>query len=435
VWPREYDVGGAKVITDILYRCPACGCFDWLQENRCEGCGARLRVVSRTCIALDGHEAGIDTWYDRVLGFDIPEPVADVILRSRRVRMSCEVPSGRFVGLGGMTAARYERQLQDHGYLELTLEYLHFCGEKTDRKIPVHRIRSITIESNTVILIPPEPEVLFFDFLEESGKKWEDILRKAIQRGHDPLSVEEFFPRLRRKENFPAPRKPAGPLRTVQDAPVPPDGRKSSPVFRVLRLLVRQIIRLAFPIRVQGLENLPESGPAVVVGNHTSFIDGIVLEVFPARLIRFMTKNSQYKGRLVTWFLTQAGTFPVRRYTIDAQAVRNAIRVVRQGHLLGVFPEGERSWDGRMLPFKRGAIRLLLTLGVPVVPVGVSGAYGLMPRWTASIRRVPVTIRFGKPVRFEPVPIPNQTPALIDETAKKLKELILEQMEDQGSSP
>lgn len=137
-----------------------------------------------------------------------------------------------------------------------------------------------------------------------------------------------------------------------------------------------------------------------------------------------MTKNSQYKGRFMTWFLGLTGSFPVRRYTVDVQAVRNAVRVVQGGHMLGIFPEGERSWDDRMLPFKRGAMRLVLALGVPVIPVGISGAYGLMPRWTHRIRRVPVQVRFGSPVMIEPVPAAVQTEADIKAVTAKLREKI-----------
>ena len=91
-----------------------------------------------------------------------------------------------------------------------------------------------------------------------------------------------------------------------------------------------------------------------------------------------------------------AGAFPVRRYQTDVVAVRNALRVLQKGHLLGVFPEGERSWDGQMLPFKQGTLRLMLAAGKPIIPVGISGIYELMPRWTHRIKRVPVRIKRGK---------------------------------------
>jgi 1-acyl-sn-glycerol-3-phosphate acyltransferase len=114
----------------------------------------------------------------------------------------------------------------------------------------------------------------------------------------------------------------------------------------------------------------------------------------------------------------------VRRYTIDSGAIRNAIRVLQHGHILGIFPEGERSWDGTLLPFKRGTMRLVLAMGVPILPVGISGAYALMPRWTSSICRVKVTIRFGEPVYLNPVPIDLQSDTNIKETSELLKSKI-----------
>jgi 1-acyl-sn-glycerol-3-phosphate acyltransferase len=139
------------------------------------------------------------------------------------------------------------------------------------------------------------------------------------------------------------------------------------------------------------------------------------------RHIWFMAKNSEYKGLFMTWFLGLARSFPVRRYTVDVQAVRNAIRVLQGGHILGIFPEGERNWDNRMLPFKRGTMRLVLALGVPVIPVGISGAYGLMPRWTHRVTRVPVQIRFGAPVSIAPVAAAAQTEADIAVVTEKLR--------------
>jgi 1-acyl-sn-glycerol-3-phosphate acyltransferase len=188
---------------------------------------------------------------------------------------------------------------------------------------------------------------------------------------------------------------------------------------------VKPLIRSVFSVDIQGLDNIPEHGSAILLSNHTSFLDSIILGVFPKRNIWFMAKNSQYKGSFLTWALRHLRSFPVRRYITDAQAVRNAIRIVQQGHILGIFPEGERTWDNTLLPFKYGTIRLVLALGRPVIPVGISGAYELMPRWTSSIKRVPVKIRIGEMVQFDHIPLAQQTRADLKRTAEKLKEHIV----------
>jgi 1-acyl-sn-glycerol-3-phosphate acyltransferase len=201
--------------------------------------------------------------------------------------------------------------------------------------------------------------------------------------------------------------------------------------YAVVRKIAKPIIKTAFSVKVAGLEHIPAKGPAIILSNHCSFLDAIMLGALPKRYIWYMTKSSQYKSDFLRWFLKLAKSFPVRRYTTDVVAVRNAIRVVQQGHILGIFPEGERSWDGRMLPFRQGAMRLVLALGQPVIPVGISGAYGLMPRWTHKIKRVPVTIRFGRPLHFDLIPIPRQTRDDIKKVAEELKRHILNLIGDQ----
>ncbi|MRR35853.1 1-acyl-sn-glycerol-3-phosphate acyltransferase [bacterium] len=135
----------------------------------------------------------------------------------------------------------------------------------------------------------------------------------------------------------------------------------------------------------------------------------MILGVFPKRHIWFMAKNSEYKGPVLTWALKRARAFPVRRYAHDVQAVRNAVRIIQEGHILGIYPEGERTWVNTLLPFRNGTMRLVLALGRPVIPVGISGAYELMPRWTSSIEKSPVKIRIGEPFMPDHIPIPHQT--------------------------
>jgi 1-acyl-sn-glycerol-3-phosphate acyltransferase len=134
-----------------------------------------------------------------------------------------------------------------------------------------------------------------------------------------------------------------------------------------------------------------------------------------------MAKNSEYHHPFMKWFLRHAGSFPVRRYTIDVLAIRNAVRVAQSGHILGIFPEGERTWDGTMLPLRIGTVRLLLALGVPVIPVGISGAYELMPRWTSSIKRVPVRVAGGRALDLPHIPAPRQTRADIEDASGILR--------------
>ncbi|HHO75705.1 MAG TPA: 1-acyl-sn-glycerol-3-phosphate acyltransferase, partial [Deltaproteobacteria bacterium] len=411
-----------EMITDILYRCPLCGGFDWLTDSRCALCSASIDILSRSEISINNQPRSIAYWYDKVLGFDLPAPAGGIIMKSRRVRLSKEVEKDVYKGFSGVIATQYTRAYADEGILSLKENALLFTGGSQSITIDFGRILGVTIESNTIILISRDHGALFLDFLEESGKKWEDCIRKILIRYFSGNNIVEFYPRIRLENDL---RERPSSSKGHKHLHVPVRRwykRDYSPIFAAVRSIAKPVIKTFFRVDISGTDNIPEHGGAVVLANHTSFLDSIILGVFPARNIWFMAKNSEYKNSLLTWALKRARAFPVRRYTTDVQALRNAIRIVEQGHILGIFPEGERTWDGRLLPFRYGTMRLVLALGKPLIPVGISGAYELMPRWTSSIKRVPVKIRIGKPQHFDHIPIPQKTKRDIEHVSSFIRD-------------
>jgi 1-acyl-sn-glycerol-3-phosphate acyltransferase len=174
--------------------------------------------------------------------------------------------------------------------------------------------------------------------------------------------------------------------------------------------MIRHTCAVAFrgwlKIGVEGSENVPPTGPCIVVTNHQSIIDGPIVHCFAPRLLYSMTKSTQFKRAYMRGLLRHVGTFPARRFQVDPQVVRVALRYLEEGRAVGIYPEGERSWDGRIQPLRLGTIRLILKAGVPVIPCGVVGLYDFWPRWDRLprrlpfVRRTPVKVRFGKPLNF-----------------------------------
>jgi 1-acyl-sn-glycerol-3-phosphate acyltransferase len=121
------------------------------------------------------------------------------------------------------------------------------------------------------------------------------------------------------------------------------------------------------------------------------------------------------------WFLPRVNAIPTRRYRIDPQAVRVVLRRLAEGEAVGVFPEGERSWDGELQPFRRGTIRVLLKSGVPIIPCGVAGAYDVWPRWSKSIRRKKIRVEFGEPFRWPAMDSREERNAFLPEANAELK--------------
>jgi len=418
------------MITDLLYRCPDCGEFEWLDNHSCTHCGISVDIHSRTEISIDNHKANISFWYDKVLNFPLPVNGQGTILTSKKIQAAKEEASGVIKGFEGIFATHYIREPIDYGTLTLFENKLLFSGSQEKREIPLSTITSITIESNTVIVVSRGFGPLFFDFLEESGKKWEDCIKKVIIKFYEPEEIVEFFPRIRFRGKLWQGSGVAGANRHLKVRARKWFKKDYNLFFKVLRVAARNVVKVIFNVRADGFENIPEKGPAILLSNHLSFLDAIILGMFFPRNIWFMAKNSQFYSRLLFWFLPISGAYPVRRYTVDVLSVRNTIRVLDAGHIVGIFPEGERCWDGRMLPFKLGCLRLVLALDQPVIPVGISGAYELMPRWTHKIKRVPVRVNIGAPVKFDHIPIPEQTEENIQQASEKLRGLITDLMND-----
>ena len=170
------------------------------------------------------------------------------------------------------------------------------------------------------------------------------------------------------------------------------------PLFR----LVAQLMTLAFVRpRVTGRRNIPRAGPFLLVANHLSILDPVVVMASCPRRLETLTKSTQFAtGRLFPWLLPRAGAIPARRYKVDPQAVRTVLRVLQRGGGVCIYPEGERSWDGTLQPLRRGTVRLLLKTGVPVIPCGISGSFEARPRWSRTLHRTRVRLRFGEPILF-----------------------------------
>ncbi|WP_018546652.1 lysophospholipid acyltransferase family protein [Streptomyces sp. LaPpAH-108] len=172
-------------------------------------------------------------------------------------------------------------------------------------------------------------------------------------------------------------------------------------------VLLGPLLRVVFRPRIEGLENVPEDGAAIVAGNHLSFSDHFLMPAILKRRITFLAKAEYFtgpgiKGRLTAFFFRSAGQIPVDRSGKEAgqAAIREGLKVLGRGELLGIYPEGTRSHDGRLYKGKVGVAVMALKAGVPVVPCAMIGTFEAQPPGRKLPRLRPVAIRFGKPMDF-----------------------------------
>jgi 1-acyl-sn-glycerol-3-phosphate acyltransferase len=159
--------------------------------------------------------------------------------------------------------------------------------------------------------------------------------------------------------------------------------------------------------KTEGLEHIPDSGPAILASNHLAVADSFYLPLVVTRRITFLAKAEYFsgtglKGWFKRWFFTVAGQVPIDRSSADTaqNALDTAQRLLDEGKLLGMYPEGTRSPDGRLYKGKTGLARLVLETGVPVIPVAMVGTDVVNPPGSTIWRFGKVTVRIGKPLDF-----------------------------------
>jgi 1-acyl-sn-glycerol-3-phosphate acyltransferase len=173
-------------------------------------------------------------------------------------------------------------------------------------------------------------------------------------------------------------------------------------VYAGLKYVLPSLLRHFFSFRVSGIEHLPGRGPYIIAANHANYLDGVVLATAVPRKIRFLVMPRVYRATpLHPYFHDHIGSIPVSLARPDPGAIRRALRVLEEGGVVGIFPEGPFSRHGKLVRGQPGVALVALRSGVPVVPAAISGTFhAMVARRFFVPRRVPLSVRFGKPLRF-----------------------------------
>lgn len=155
--------------------------------------------------------------------------------------------------------------------------------------------------------------------------------------------------------------------------------------------------RLQFGYRVEGRRHEPRP-PFIAIANHNSAVDIPLVAIALRSRVSFMAKQELMRVAAVRAWIRSVGGIFVRRGEADRAAVRTALGILRRGGVLGLFAEGTRSPDGRLLPFEEGAAYWALRAGVPVLPVAMIGSHRTMPQGAKWPHRSPALVRIGPPI-------------------------------------
>lgn len=188
--------------------------------------------------------------------------------------------------------------------------------------------------------------------------------------------------------------------------------------YKIVRAVLDFIFFVIFRLHVEGRENVPQTGAIIVAPNHKSDWDPPLIGVaFNTRIIHYMAKEELFKNPFLGWLIRQFGTFPVKRGTVDRTAIRQALRELKAGNPLGIFPEGTRIRREGLGRFHSGMASLALMTSTPVVPVAVIGS-----RWMPH-KKGPLAVLIGKPVEVK-----KQRPT--DEKVAELNDVVKGKIQD-----
>ncbi|HXG13388.1 MAG TPA: lysophospholipid acyltransferase family protein [Gemmataceae bacterium] len=173
---------------------------------------------------------------------------------------------------------------------------------------------------------------------------------------------------------------------------------------------------LGFSARVEGGHHIPRRGPVLLLANHQCYLDPVFVGLATRRRLCFLARKNLWRHKALGWLISSLNAFPVDQEGVAKEGLRTVLDLLGRGRAVLIFPEGQRTWDGKMGPLKPGVHLLIKRARPPIVPVGIAGAYDAWPRWRPyplpaplfpPVGRGTVAVSVGKPIdpgRFADLP-------------------------------
>lgn len=201
-------------------------------------------------------------------------------------------------------------------------------------------------------------------------------------------------------------------------------------MYKLLKLIASPILNTYFKVWCKGKANIPRKGPAIIAAHHLSAFDSVIIPLTSVRMVHYIGKLEYFngkgiKGRLRAFFFRSVGVFPVDQKGSNASdAISQGVKVLQAGQLFGVYPEGTRSFDGKVHRGKTGVARIALKTGAPIIPTALFGTNEAMPIGKKFPVRAKCGVIYGSPISVDEYLEKEVTNELLHEiTDKVMKEV------------
>jgi 1-acyl-sn-glycerol-3-phosphate acyltransferase len=169
-------------------------------------------------------------------------------------------------------------------------------------------------------------------------------------------------------------------------------------LYILSRFYAYLVFKFRFKYKAHGRENIPKKGGVLVASNHASDLDPFAVGIGAFRFFNFMAKEELFENKIVGWWFRHINCFPVKREVGDKTAVEEAIKRLKEGKIVLLFPEGKRSPDGNLHAFQPGVGFLAQVTHVPILPVYIKGSYDAFPKGAKAYRPAQIKVYYGKPI-------------------------------------
>lgn len=172
-------------------------------------------------------------------------------------------------------------------------------------------------------------------------------------------------------------------------------------LYKISQFIGHILFQFYFHLHIEGKEHIPKEGGYIIVSNHTSFLDPLLICTIVPRIIHYLTYATYYYMPPLHWYCRRVHCIPIKRNGKDISALKKTLRLLKTGELIGIFPEGARSSTGQLQQAEPGVALIALKAKVPILPVGISGAYEAFPRGSKFPKPHAIMVTFGKPFQIE----------------------------------
>ncbi len=393
-----------------MFLCPVCQAEDSIDTSKCTECGNSIKISSSVIQSVAGSWT-LRAYMKWVQNSLLPEQ-AEQILKSRLQNLPLNVAvlpiriSLMAVLRQGLTSSQYigfahlfRRHLylpknRQKGILLIYEDYFSFISQEQVIEFKMEDLTCVTTNGHYFeFKIRKEP---FFqiNFLHESPLKYEILFQKLLRRFYhlQKKQIFEFQPRLR----FQKPSLPAASPEIIPEKTMTP-GVFQELLRWILLFKLRILLRFFIRVKVVHADLIPKSYPFIMLLNHQSIFDPFIILAFLDKRIGFLTKSTSFSNGLIRWFLRLGKAIPTTRFETDPAVIRHIQKYLECGIPVGIFPEGERCWEGEMLAIKWSVVRLLYQTRVPIVPVIMGNTFAFMPRWDHKPHRQKISLEVGAP--------------------------------------